>query len=328
MVERVADSDVSVLLSGESGVGKEIIARELHRRSPRRLKPFVKVNCAALPTELLESELFGHERGAFTGAQIARVGKFEFANEGTLMLDEIGEMPVALQAKLLHVVQDQAFTKLGSNRPVAVDVRVIAATNRDLASMMQNGQFREDLYYRLQVIEIVVPPLRDRRDEILPLSEFFLGQYAERYGRPLLRLSDSMREALSEYAWPGNVRELENMMKRFVILRDESQLRAELRRPPAQELAAAPPAVPRAATPEAVTTDDGLRPASRPGRLPDLARAAALVAEREAIRGALDQFRWNRRKAARLLGVSYKTFLHKMKECGISGPTGLDHTPA
>src|SRR4029453_13966479 len=154
MIERVADSDVSVLLSGESGVGKEVIARELHRRSDRRSKNFVKVNCAALPTELLESELFGHERGAFTGAQATRVGKFEFANEGTILLDEIAEMPISLQAKLLHVLQDAEFPRLGSNRPVGVDVRVLAATNRDLGAMLRAGRLREDLYYRLQVIEI------------------------------------------------------------------------------------------------------------------------------------------------------------------------------
>ena len=192
MIDRVSDSDVSVLLSGESGVGKEVIARELHRRSARRTKPFVKVNCAALPSELLESELFGHERGAFTGAQATRVGKFEFASSGTILLDEIGEMPVGLQAKLLHVLQDRAFTKLGSNRPVEIDVRVIAATNRDLATMIRNGQFREDLYYRLQVIEIRVPALRNRREEIPTLVEFFLRRYADRYGRPLLKPSPAL----------------------------------------------------------------------------------------------------------------------------------------
>ncbi len=177
MVERVADSDVSVLLRGESGVGKEVIARELLRRSSRRQKPFVKVNCAALPADLLESELFGHERGAFTGAGQTRVGRFEFAQHGTIMLDEIGEMPPGLQAKLLHVLQDGELTRLGSNRKVDIDVRVIAATNRDLQAMMRAGTFREDLYYRLQVIELHVPPLRNRREEIGPLVEFFIAKY-------------------------------------------------------------------------------------------------------------------------------------------------------
>jgi DNA-binding NtrC family response regulator len=356
MVERVADSDVGVLLRGESGVGKEVIARELHRRSSRRNKPFVKVNAAALPSELLESELFGHERGAFTGAQAARIGKFEFANHGTLMLDEIGEMPAGLQAKLLHVLQDSEFTKLGSNRPVTVDVRIIAATNRDLEAMMRAGSFREDLYYRLQVIELHVPPLRERREEIPQLIEFFLVKYSERYGRPLRRPSEPLRETLLTYAWPGNVRELENVIKRFVILQDEGLVMAELKRarthadigaprsampiptaPPVQlappsmyvppVAVAAPASAPAVATPVAAAEppepepDDGAAEPvipSGPISLPELAREAAMRAERAAIQQALDRFRWNRRKAADFLGVSYKTLLNKMKECGIS----------
>ena len=350
MIERLADSDVSVLLSGESGVGKEVIARELHKRSDRRAKNFVKVNCAALPAELLESELFGHERGAFTGAQATRIGKFEYANEGTIMLDEIGEMPASLQAKILHVLQDREFTKLGSNRTVQVDVRVIAATNRDLETMIRAGSFREDLYYRLQVIEIRVPPLRDRRDEILPLVEFFLMRYAARYGRPAARPSSRLREAFTSYLWPGNIRELENVIKRFVILQDEPMVLNELQRPrlsdsgapapvgmaeaaaaaPAPAYAAPPPMAPAAMMPPVSAEPPAVpRPAEpaaspnghdRPSKLPELARQAALGAEREAIQAALDRFRWNRRKAAQLLGVSYKTLLNKMKECGISAP--------
>jgi two-component system response regulator AtoC len=326
MVDRVADSDVSVLISGESGVGKEVIARELHRRSGRRVKSFVKVNCAALPSELLESELFGHERGAFTGAQGARVGKFEFASEGTILLDEISEMSVSLQAKLLHVLQDQEFTRLGSNRPVSIDVRVIATTNRGLDELIRSGRFREDLYYRLQVIEIRVPPLRLRREEIPALQEFFLGRYADRYGRPSLRPSAELRNALVAYSWPGNVRELENMMKRLVILQDEGLVLTELRRE--RSPAATPQPVRTTATPvvPAAPSVDGADavPAETNGRLPDLARAAALTAEREAIQQALDRFHWNRRKAAQRLGVSYKTLLNKMKECGITAPAGLD----
>jgi two-component system, NtrC family, response regulator AtoC len=351
MVDRIADSDVGVLLRGESGVGKEVIARELHRRSSRRSKPFVKVNAAALPSELLESELFGHERGAFTGAQTARVGKFEFANHGTLMLDEIGEMPAGLQVKLLHVLQDSEFTKLGSNRPVTIDVRILAATNRDLEAMMRAGSFREDLYYRLQVIELHVPPLRERREEIPQLIEFFLVRYSERYGRPLRRPSDALRETLLNYSWPGNVRELENVLKRFVILQDEGLVLAELKRaranaesalparapaasatgpaaPPPAAPAAGPPAAatsaaPAAAVAEAVDTETEDSPAepatlTGPVSLPELAREAATRAERAAIQQALDRFRWNRRKAADFLGVSYKTLLNKMKECGIS----------
>jgi two-component system response regulator AtoC len=346
MVDRVADSDVSVLLTGESGVGKEVIARELHRRSPRRTRPFVKVNCAALPSELLESELFGHERGAFTGAQTTRVGKFEFGNTGTIVLDEIGEMPIGLQAKLLHVLQDHAFTKVGSNRPIEVDIRVIAATNRELSAMIRAGAFREDLYYRLQVIEIRVPPLRERRDEIPALVDFFVRRYAERYGRPPMAPSQALLRTLTAYSWPGNIRELENMMKRFVILRDESLLLAELARErdtapvsaPAPQYTAPPAPAPSMATappvagpPSAPPMDNGAAEPVAPvsfknGKLPDLARAAALTAEREAIQSALDHFRWNRRKAAAQLGVSYKTLLNKMKECGITAPSGNEET--
>jgi len=344
-IDRVADSDVSVLISGESGVGKEVIARELHRRSSRRAQGFVKVSCAALPSELLESELFGHERGAFTGAQASRIGKFEFAHMGTIMLDEIGEMPLVLQAKLLHVLQDREFTRLGSNRPIAVDVRVIAATNRDLAQMIRTGQFREDLYYRLQVIEIRVPPLRERRGEILPLVEFFLVKYAARYGRRVTKPSPTLREALVNYAWPGNVRELENVIKRFVILDDEALLLEEITRP------LATPLTPLGLTEVAANGDgpfagavgagagDSVTPGLRPGAgagsiasaatapppptLLEVARRAAQEAERDAIERALERFRWNRKRAAEHLGVSYKTLLNKMKECGIS-PAKVD----
>ena len=373
MVERISDSDVGVLLRGESGVGKEVIARELHRRSPRRTKPFVKVNCAALPSELLESELFGHERGAFTGAGATRVGKFEFAQQGTILLDEIGEMPAALQAKLLHVLQDREFTRLGSNRPVEVDVRVLAATNRDLEAMMRAGTFREDLYYRLQVIELRVPPLRERREEIQPLVEFFLVKYAKLYRRPAARPSSVLIEALMAYSWPGNIRELENMMKRFVVLQEEALILTELNRlrhaaqaagqasapppvaappvpapiaPPPVIASAPPPVAPppppapvpapstepmstaaapaAAAATGAVAVLDEPLPGSDNGSAPEgvdlqvLAKNAALRAEREAIDRALVRFRWNRRKAAQYLNVSYKTLLNKIKECGIS----------
>ena len=348
MVDRVADSDVTVLLRGESGVGKEVIARELHRRSRRRTKPFVKVNCAALPTELLESELFGHERGAFTGAGATRIGKFEFAQNGTILLDEVSEMPAALQAKLLHVLQDRQFARLGSNRPVEVDVRVLAATNQHLEAMMRAGTFREDLYYRLQVIELHVPPLRERREEIPALAEFFLGKYAKVYRRPPVRTSRTLREVLVEYSWPGNIRELENMMKRFVVLQDEQYILTELARlmkakqvPVAAAVAAgpsqtsasasasasapAPAPVAPAPDPEPVDGDDeplenGAADGEASVDLQALVKVASIRVEREAIEHALVRFRWNRRKAARYLNVSYKTLLNKMKECGINDP--------
>jgi transcriptional regulator with GAF, ATPase, and Fis domain len=221
MVERVAATDATVLIWGESGVGKELVARALHRRSLRCERPFVKVNCAALPSDLLESELFGYERGAFTGAHRAKPGKFEVADTGTIFLDEIGEMPLALQAKLLQVLQDGEFSRLGSRRDVRVDVRIVVATNRDLATLVAQGSFRTDLYYRLNVVGILVPPLRQRREEIPALTALFLDRYARRYGRVPPSLSPEMLEAFMEYQWPGNIRELENVVKRIVVLGDE-----------------------------------------------------------------------------------------------------------
>ncbi len=230
VIDQVSDSDVTVLIRGESGVGKELVCRAIHQRSTRRDRPFVKVNCAALPADLLESELFGHERGAFTGAATTRIGKFEQADGGTLMLDEIGELKPALQAKLLHVLQDGEFTKLGSNKRIEVDVRVVAATNRDLEKMMVSGEFREDLYYRLKVIELTVPALRERRDEIQPLTDFFVARYSRKYGRPMRGLSEELRQLFLTYEWPGNIRELENMLKRMVVLQDEQLVIQEIRR--------------------------------------------------------------------------------------------------
>src|SRR5687768_16748136 len=232
VIEQVADSDVTVLIRGESGVGKELVARAIHQRSSRKDRPFVKVNCAALPAELLESELFGHEKGAFTGAAMTRIGKFEQADTGTIFLDEIAEMKPALQAKILHVLQDAQFTKLGSNRAINVDVRVVAATNRDLEGMLTDGEFREDLYYRLKVIEVMVPPLRERRGEIIHLSGFFMDRYARRYNRPVRKLSPELHQMFLTYAWPGNIRELENMIKRIVILQDEHLVVREMSRAP------------------------------------------------------------------------------------------------
>jgi len=356
-----------VLLRGESGVGKEVIARELHRRSQRRAKPYVKVNCAALPADLLESELFGHERGAFTGAGATRVGRFEFAQHGTIMLDEIAEMPANLQAKILHVLQDRSFTRLGSNRLIDVDVRVISATNRDLEAMMRAGTFREDLYYRLQVIELRIPPLRERQEEIAPLVDFFLGKYAKVYRRPAVRPSPMLVNALRQYSWPGNIRELENMMKRLVVLQEEQLILSELDRlqaqaalhhadaetgaaapvaaplplapapaprPMTEALPAMPSPLPQAAAPWPAAAPAGGAGEAEPGAadtvpeapvevlgLHAVAKAAALKAERQAIVEALALFRWNRRKVAEYLDVSYKTLLTKMKECGISEST-------
>jgi two-component system response regulator AtoC len=329
VIEQVSDSDVTVLIRGESGVGKELVARAIHQRSSRRDRPFVKVNCAALPAELLESELFGHEKGAFTGAATTRIGKFEQADTGTIFLDEIGEMKPALQAKLLHVLQDAQFTKLGSNRAVNVDVRVVAATNRDLEGMMTRGEFREDLYYRLKVIEVTVPPLRDRRNEIHHLTDFFMDRYARRYNRPVRQLSPELHQLFLTYEWPGNIRELENMMKRLVILQDEQLVIREIARTakPVASFTAAGTALTNesiaAEPPDAFDADEEEPPAADDApasgsRLADISKAAATKAERAVIEETLQQVRWNRRKAAEQLGVSYKTLLNKIKECGIS----------
>jgi DNA-binding NtrC family response regulator len=221
-VERVAPSNATVLLLGETGCGKEIVARALHLQSGRRDQPFVAVNCAILKGELLESELFGHERGAFTGADRARAGRVETARGGTLFLDEIGELPPGLQAKLLRLLQEKEYERLGSDRTQRADVRVIAATHRDLHAAIREGAFREDLYYRLKVISIAIPPLRDRASDILPLAEWLLDKHAADAGRLAPRLSDEVREALLRHGWPGNVRELSNVMERCVLLAGET----------------------------------------------------------------------------------------------------------
>jgi transcriptional regulator with GAF, ATPase, and Fis domain len=324
------------------------VARAIHQRSTRRNRPFVKVNCAALPAELLESELFGHERGAFTGAATTRIGKFEQADGGTLMLDEIGEMKPALQAKLLHVLQDAEFTKLGSNKRIQVDVRIVAATNRDLEKMLASGDFREDLYYRLKVIELTVPALRERPDEIPTLTDFFVARYSRKYNRPARPISDELRQLFATYEWHGNIRELENMIKRVVILQDEQlvvrEIQRNMQRAAASPVAVAAPAPlaavaavgagalpgalpvppPSYAPPPAVAeADDGngdesVGPEEGGGSLAAVAKAASMKAERAAIETTLRQVHWNRRKAAQILGVSYKTLLNKIKECGIS----------
>jgi DNA-binding NtrC family response regulator len=292
-----------------------------------------------VPDDLLESELFGHEKGAFTGAASMRVGKFEHADGGTLMLDEIGEMKPQMQGKLLHVLQDGDFSRLGSNRRVTADVRVVAATNRDLEGMLARSEFREDLYYRLKVIEILVPPLRERTDEIPQLVEFFIAKYAKRYNRREPNLTTALMEAMEAYTWPGNVRELENVIKRFVILQDEGLLLRELRpverRVYAPAVAEAPaPAMPEPALahagvgadlaarqpdrPEAVANAASAPlPPAGPQSLAEVARVAMLKAERDLIVPTLRRVHWNRRKAAPLLGISYKTLLNKIKEQGI-----------
>ena len=321
VVERAAPTDATVLVWGESGVGKELVARTLHDSSPRREHAFVKVNCAALPLELLESELFGYERGAFTGAHRQKPGKFELAHAGTIFLDEIGEMPLPLQAKLLQVLQDRQFSRLGSRHDVRVDVRVVAATNLDLGQLALRGRFREDLFHRLNVVTIHVPPLRDRLEEVAVLADHFIRRYCAQYGRSYRPVGDATLTHFLEYPWPGNVRELENAIKRIVLLESEAWVPEELvqnpkpvARPPVAPLGGgtiAAPVLPPAAQPNGhahYAEGDGLRA---------VARRAALEAERAVLKAVLDQVRWNRLEAARRLKISYKTMRYKIRQCGL-----------
>ena len=319
MIDQVADTDATVLVWGESGVGKELVARAIHDCSPRRERTFVKVNCAALPLELLESELFGYERGAFTGAHKRKLGKFELADGGTIFLDEIGEMPLPLQAKLLHVLQDREFARLGSGRDIKVDVRVVASTNKDLERAVAQGGFREDLYYRLNVVNILVPPLRDRPEEIPILAEHFCQKYTRQYNRETMRLSPEILERFLAHSWPGNVRELENFVKRIVVLGSEDLVMQELVARGAGLTAAGGVAATRA--PPAPVLDPARalavpRPALAwvPGiGLKEVGRHAAREAERDVIQQVLEEVRWNRMEAARRLKISYKALLYKIR---------------
>ena len=306
VIEQIGDTDVTVLIQGESGVGKEVVAREVHAVSGRSKGPFVKVNCAALPTDLLESELFGYEKGAFTGATGRKQGKFELAHGGTIFLDEIGEMSPLLQAKLLQVLQDAEFTRLGGNREVRVDVRVVCATNRSLVRMVAEGDFREDLFFRLNVVAIDIPPLRERREEVPLLVESFLSRYAAFYERPNRGLSQPLIEAMGRYDFPGNVRELENLIKRIVVLENEESILADLRRPK-------PSRSERRAELDAMLCEMEEHAGEMPLR--EVGRRFALEVEREAIEHMLGLTGWNRKQAASRLGISYKTLLQKIRDC-------------
>ncbi len=290
LAAQVAPRATTVLLTGESGVGKEVVARFVHRKSPRADEPFVAVNCAALAENLLESELFGHERGAFTGATQSRRGRFELAHGGTLFLDEIGEMSANLQAKLLRVLQEQQFERVGGTRTILVDVRVIAATNKDLKRVIEEGHFREDLYYRLNVFPIHIPPLRERRDDILQLAEHFARKIGARIGRPFGSFSSEAQAMLHRYDWPGNVRELQNAVERALIVAGSEILRIE-------DLPLQPAGAPTAST--------------HPPALAEIERAAILE--------ALERNRGERRATARELGISLRTLQYRLKEYGLAG---------
>jgi two-component system response regulator AtoC len=338
LIDRVADTDVTVLLQGESGTGKELVARALYASSLRRDKPFVKVNCAALPTELLESELFGFERGAFTGAIQHKPGKFDFANHGTMFLDEISEMSPALQAKLLQVLQDGEFARLGGKHDVRVNVRIISATNRNLEHAVAHGHFREDLFFRLNVVAIHLPPLRDRREDIPLLTDYFLRTYSVQYRKPHFEISADTMRLFVDYSWPGNVRELENLVKRAVVLGNEAAIRRELYNSCAQAATSISPmaihgvvaqsgaAAPRLTTPtaaESVEPSPPPVPESAPDAgngnysLKNVSRVAARAAERQLILKVLTKTRWKRTEAAAILGISYKALLYKIRENGL-----------
>ncbi len=298
LVQSLSESDATVLLTGESGTGKELVARALHQNSPRHSQPFVAVNCGALPGELLESELFGHVRGAFTGAVRDRQGRFELARGGTLFLDEVGDLSLPLQVKLLRVLQERTFERVGESTSRHSDARIIAATNRDLQREVREGRFRDDLYYRLRVVPIVVPPLRERREDIEPLALHLLARVSDRQGRSLILSPDALR-VLLEYAWPGNARELENALEYAVAVcrgqtLHESDLPAEIRE------------APRA--PVATASSVAVAASSRPGD----------DAERERLRATLEAHRWSRADAAAALGISRTTLWRRMRELGLA----------
>src|SRR4051812_41424012 len=331
----VARVDLPVLLLGESGTGKEVLAHFVHKMSPRARKPFLKVNCAAMPPDLLESELFGYEPGAFTGATRSKPGKFELCDNGTILLDEIGEMHPALQAKLLQVLQDEEYYRVGGKRPLRSDARVVVATNRVLEDEIARGNFREDLYYRLNVVSVIVPPLRERKEDVPHLIEHFRRKYGSKYKQGTAAFSDEVMRKLLQYDYPGNVRELENLVRRLVVLRDDrfvlDELNATAARRPAMQTQ--PPAGPAAGAlpPANQGTPQPPRDHSHPPApvvqmignaetvsLKEIARQAALRAEREAISAMLARTNWNKRKAAARLQISYKALLYKIKDCGLT----------
>jgi len=308
IIDQIANTDVTVLIQGESGVGKEVVARSIHLNSFRRERPFVKVNCAALPQDLLESELFGYEKGAFTGAYRQKQGRFELANGGTIFLDEISEMSLSLQGKLLQVLQDREFSRLGGKKDIRVDVRVLVATNKNMEEGVKNGQFREDLYYRLNVVNINLPPLRERREEIPIFVEYFLDKFSKKYGRELPTLSNKTMKAFSEHPWVGNVRELENVIQRLIVLGNEDTIVEELTPVTKQD----PIPEKKKEMPSGEKTWPSLR---------EIHQEAIKKTEAEMILKALEMTNWNRKRAADILHISYKALLYKIKE------TSLDKRP-
>jgi len=306
-IDQVADTNVNILIQGESGVGKEVVARSIHLNSLRCKKPFIKVNCAALPSNLLESELFGYEKGAFTGAYRRKPGKFELADKGTIFLDEIGEISTSVQSKLLQVIQDKEFSRLGGNRDINVDVRILAATNNDLELAVKQGRFRNDLYFRLNVVGIIIPPLRERKEEIPIFVEYFLDKFSKKYNRQVKILSDRMIRAFLEYDWPGNVRELENLIQRFIVIGNEQEIIDELFGNTSLQY--------YVGEEENEPYEEKLWPSLR-----DVQQKAVARVESETIIKAFKLTKWNRKKTAEILCISYKALLYKMKDYNIKKP--------
>jgi len=295
MVQKIARTDSTVLITGETGVGKELIARAIHSASQRKSHPFVKVNCAAIPDTLLESELFGHEKGAFTGAVTNKPGRFEIAHQGTLFLDEIGEIPLHLQTKLLGVLQDKSFERLGGVKTTKVDVRIITATNQDLSSAVQAGKFRSDLFYRLNVVPIHIPPLRERKDDLIPLLNYLLDKFASKYGKKIGTLPPEVMATFSNYDWPGNIRELENVMERMVVMSETDSLSLD----------------------QVPSEIRGVVSTTKASGLKATIETLSQVTEKQMIIDALNKMNQNRTRAAKLLGISRRTLQNKIKEYGL-----------
>ena len=309
IVDDIAKTDITVLVKGESGTGKELIAQTIHGHSNRREKPLIKVNCAAIPKGLLESELFGFEKGAFTGAHLTKPGKFELANGGTLLLDEIEEVDISLQAKLLQVLQDGGFSRLGGEGDILVNTRVVTTTKDDLEKSIVEGRFREDLFFRINMVTITVPPLRDRREQILPLSQYFLNRYGMKYGKNISPLSPKTINAFNEYHWPGNMREVENVIKRIILFGQEETVLSDLIGKKAKE----------EPKPNRITSSPlGFSKETGTFCLKEFGRQAAASAEREVIQNVLQETHWNRKEAAKLLRVSYKALLYKIQKYGLN----------
>ena len=305
IIDEIAKTDITVLIKGESGTGKELLAQTIHSNSNRKDKPFVKVNCAAIPKGLLESEMFGFERGAFTGAHIRKPGKFELANDGTILLNDIGEMDVSIQAKLLQVLQDGMFSRLGGDGDVLVNTRVIATTKDHLEESMMEGHFRQDLFFRINVINITVPPLRERKEQISLLTQHFMDFYRKKYGRDGPTVSSGVIEVFKKYSWPGNIRELENMVKRIVIFGEEDVV---------SDYLGGEKGVDRVKIDSSVNSSSDSFKEEKVFNLKEVRRKAAESAEREILEAALQETHWNRKKAARLLRMSYKGLRYKIEK--------------